>query len=196
MKTKIVMLLVVLAVVTAPFVRAETPPDSSAITVRLTRSAATENTMLIWLTPDGYSYVIDSAAPLEGGEPACQLAPENPNELVCDAPMVAGFEVHAGPREDKIVVTRAVQVPVTIRGGRGSDLLFGGGGSDLLVGGPGEDRLGGRAGDDLIFGGPGSDLLLGGPGDDVLRGGPGRDESRDGPGMDVIYIEHDAVPMR
>jgi Ca2+-binding RTX toxin-like protein len=141
--------------------------------------------MLIWLTPDGYSYVVDSAAPLEGGGPACQLAPGNPNELICQAPMVAGLEVHAGPREDKVVVTRAVQVPVTIRGGRGSDLLLGGGVSDKLVGGPGSDRLGGRAGDDLIFGGPGNDLLLGGPGDDALRGGLGHDVLRGGTGVNV-----------
>ncbi len=194
MKMKIVMLLAVLAVVTAPFARAETPEEPTTYTVVLA-GGSEQNTMHIWLTPDGYDYVIDSVVPLEVGGTVCANAPENPNELICDAPLVAGFEVHGGPKNDKVAVSRPVEVPVTMRGGPGKDLLIGGSGADKLIGSAGSDRLGGKVGDDLIFGGPGNDLLLGGPGDDVLRGGPGRDELRDGPGMDVVYAEHDAVPM-
>ncbi|HEX6754267.1 MAG TPA: hypothetical protein VF093_11875 [Solirubrobacterales bacterium] len=195
MKKKVVTLLAVLAVGIAPLARAEAPEEPTTYTIVLA-GGSEQNTMRIWLTPDGYDYVIDSVVPLEVGGTVCRNAPENPNELICDAPLVAGFEVNAGPKDDKVAVSRPVEVPVTMRGGPGKDLLIGGSGADKLIGGPGGDRLGGRAGDDLIFGGPGSDLLLGGPGDDVLRGGPGRDELRDGPGMDVVYAEHDAVPMR
>jgi Ca2+-binding RTX toxin-like protein len=184
MKKKIVILLAVLAVGTAPLARADTSSEPTTFTVVLAGGSA-QNTMRIWLTPDGYSYVIDSIVPLEVGGTVCQNAPENPNELICQAPLVAGFEVNAGPKDDTVAVARAVGVPVTMRGGPGKDVLIGGSGADKLIGGPGNDRLGGRVGDDLIFGGPGNDLLLGGPGDDGLRGGPGRDVLRGGTGVNV-----------
>ncbi len=184
MKKKIVMLLAVLAVGAAPLARAEAPEEPMTYTIVLA-GGSEQNTMHIWLTPDGVDYVIDSVVPLEVGGTVCQNAPENPNELICEAPLVAGFEVNAGPRNDTVAVTRAVEVPVTMRGGPGKDLLIGGSGADKLIGGVGSDRLGGKVGDDLIFGGPGNDLLLGGPGDDALRGGPGRDVLRGGMGVDA-----------
>jgi hypothetical protein len=185
MKKTIVIMLAALAACSASAAGAETPPEPSSYTIVLA-GGATQNTMRIWLTPDGYSYVIDSAAPLEVGGTVCQNPPENPNELICKAPLVAGFEVNAGPREDTISVTPTVQVPVTIRGGAGNDLLLGGSGSDRLIGGPGSDRLGGRGGDDQIFGGPGGDILRGGPGDDALHGGPGNDLLHGGSGENVL----------
>jgi Ca2+-binding RTX toxin-like protein len=193
MKMKIVMLMAVLAVGTAPFARAEPPVDPTAYTVVLA-GGSEQNTMHIWLTPDGYNYVIDSVVPLEAGGTVCQNAPENPNQLICQAPLVAGFEVNAGPRNDTVAVARAVGVPVTMRGGAGKDLLTGGSGPDKLIGGAGSDRLGGKVGDDLIFGGPGDDLLLGGPGDDALRGGPGRDALRGGSGNNVLLVDTPASP--
>ena len=186
MKKKIVTLLAVLAVGTAPFARAETPTEPMTYTVVLA-GGAEQNTMHIWLTPDGYDYVIDSAVPLEVGGTVCQNAPENPNELICDAPSVAGFEVNAGPRNDTVTVARPVPVPVTVRGGPGKDLVIGGSGDDKLVGGSGSDRLAGRAGNDAVFGGPGGDVLFGGAGDDALWGGPGRDVLRPGSGSDDLH---------
>ena len=141
----------------------------------------------IWLTPDGRSYVIDSIAPLEVGGAVCENSPGNSNELVCQAPVVAGFEVNAGSGNDSITVARSVSVPVTLRGGAGQDRLVGGNGSDKLIGGEGDDELGGRNGDDLIYGGPGNDSLSGGPGKDVLRGGPGEDTLGGGIGPDNVH---------
>ncbi len=191
MKIKIVMLLTVLAVGTAPLARAEPPAESPTYTIVLA-GGASENSIQIWLTPDGYSYVIDSAVPLEVGGTVCHNAPENPNELICQAPLVAGFEVNGGPGRDSVMVTRAVEVPVTMRGGQGRDLLIGGSGSDKLIGGQGSDALFGRAGDDILFGGPGRDNLFGGPGDDILWGGPGRDALHPGTGTDSLHegVQH------
>lgn len=184
-KTIVTMLTAAVAACSAPVAGAETPPEPTTYTVVLA-GGSTQNTMRIWLTPDGYSYVIDSAAPLEVGGTVCQNTPGNPNELTCQAPLVAGFEVIAGPKNDTVSVMPTVQVPVTMRGGAGGDLLLGGGGSDKLIGGPGSDRLGGRGGDDQLYGGPGRDLLIGGPGDDVLHGGPGRDLLRGGSGKNAL----------
>ena len=110
MKKKIVMLLAVLAVGTAPLARAEAPAEPTTYTV-VVAGGSEQNTMHIWLTPDGYDYVIDSVVPLEVGGTVCQNAPENPNELICQAPLVAGFEVNAGPRDDTVAVARAVAGP-------------------------------------------------------------------------------------
>jgi Ca2+-binding RTX toxin-like protein len=187
MKKTIVPMLVALAACSAPVVgaSAEPPPEPTTYTIVLA-GGATQNTMRIWLTSDGYSYVIDSAAPLEVGGTVCQNPPGNPNELVCQAPLVAGFEVNSGPKDDTVSVTPTVQVPVTMRGGAGNDLLLGGNGSDKLIGGPGNDRLGGRGGDDQLYGGPGSDVLNGGAGDDALHGGPGQDLLRGGSGENTL----------
>ena len=181
MKKAITIMLAVLAALPATAASAET----TSYTVVLA-GGTTESMIRIWLTPDGHSYVIDSVVPLEVGGTICENAPGNLNELLCKAPMVAGFEVNAGNGDDSITVAGAVTVPVTMRGGPGRDTLTGGGGPDKLIGGDGKDRLSGRGGDDLIFGAPGNDELLGGGGDDVLRGGPGEDKLIGGSGENVV----------
>ncbi len=186
MKKTIVTMLTALAMCSAPVAGAETPPEPTTYTIVLA-GGATQNAMRIWLTPDGYSYVIDSAVPLEVGGTVCRNTPENPNELICQAPLVAGFEVNAGPKDDTVSVMPTVQVPVTMRGGAGRDLLLGGGGSDKLIGGPGSDRLGGRGGDDQLYGGPGNDVLKGGSGDDALHGGLGHDLLLGGGGKNALF---------
>jgi Ca2+-binding RTX toxin-like protein len=153
----------------------------------LLAGGAEESDIRIWVTSDGREYVIDSVAELEVGGEICIHGEGKANELVCPAPSIAGFEVNAGGGDDRVTVARNVRVPVTMRGGDGSDLLTGGAGDDKLVGGFGRDRLNGGLGDDLLVGGEGNDLLLGGPGHDMLRGGYGRDTLVEGPGKDAIH---------
>lgn len=140
------------------------------------------NVIQIWLSPNGRQYVIDSVVQLEIGGDVCAHPEENPNELLCDAPSIAGFEVNAGGGDDRVGVAKDVIVPVTMRGGAGDDLLRGALGADKLIGGKGDDRLIGWRGADLLYGGPGKDTLIGGPGADLMRGGPGRDTLAGGPG--------------
>jgi hypothetical protein len=181
MKRAILIMLAILAAQTAAVARAET----TSYTVVLAGGA--ELSMIhIWLTPDGRSYVIDSVAPLEVGGTVCEHSVGNPTELVCQATLVAGFEVNAGSGDDSVVVSSAVTIPVTMRGGPGGDTLVGGSGPDKLIGGDGNDRLVGRGGDDLIYGGPGNDLIYGGSGEDSLRGGPGNDVLSGGSGVNDI----------
>lgn len=174
-------LVVVLAVLAAPSANAE----PSSYTVVLAGGAA-QNMIHIWLTPDGTSYVIDSAVPLEVGGNVCENASESQNELLCKAPLVAGFEVNAGIGDDRVTVSSAIGIPVTLRGGQGRDVLAGGAGPDKLIGGAGDDRLYGGPGDDVIYGGPGEDLLNGGPGSDQLYGGPGADSFGAGSSHDAV----------
>ncbi len=181
MKKAILILLAILAAQTATAARAE----SSTYTVVLAGGTA-QNMIHIWLTPDGFSYVIDSAVPLEVGGTVCENTPGNANELVCKAPLVAGFEVNAGSGDDSVAVSSAVAIPVTMRGGPGRDTLVGGSGADKLLGGEGNDHLAGRGGNDVIFGGLGNDSLYGGSGEDALRGGPGNDLLSGGSGTNNI----------
>jgi Ca2+-binding RTX toxin-like protein len=183
MKRAILITLAILAAQCASVARAET--TSTSYTVVLAGGSA-QNMIHIWLTHDGHSYVIDSVVPLEVGGTICENPPGNLNELTCKAPLVAGFVVNAGPGDDTVVVSSAVEVPVTMRGGTGNDTLTGGSGPDKLIGGEGNDHLNGRGGDDSIFGGAGNDEIFGGPGNDVLHGGPGNDAIFEGSGNDAV----------
>jgi hypothetical protein len=184
MKKSILTTLVILAALAVPAASAETAEPTSYTVVLA--GGAVQSRIHIWLTPDGTDYVIDSLVPLEVGGTVCENAPESQNELLCQAPLVAGFEVNAGAGDDKVVVSSSVTVPVTLRGGQGRDVLMGGSGPDKLIGGAGNDRLYGGAGNDVIYGGPGDDLLNGGPGDDVLYGGPGHDSFGLGSSGDAV----------
>jgi len=189
MKRAILIMLALVAMQIAAVAHAAKPtgpaPEGPTYTVVLAGGAA-QNMIHIWLTPDGRSYVIDSVVPLEVGGTICENPPGNANELICQAPLVAGFEVNAGSGNDNVSVSRSVTIPVTMRGGAGEDVLLGGSGPDKLIGGDGNDRLSGRAGNDLIFGGAGNDQVRGGAGDDIVRGGPGQDTAVGGAGDDSV----------
>jgi hypothetical protein len=142
----------------------------------------------ISLSPDGRNYAIDSSAVLEVGGSVCSHPEGNSFELLCEAAPIAGFEVNAGPRNDSVVLSPEVAIPVTLRGGAGDDRLVGGAGNDKLIGGAGNDVLVGRAGNDWLYGGPGDDRLAGGSGDDVLHGGSGQNVMLGGSGNNAISL--------
>jgi Ca2+-binding RTX toxin-like protein len=144
-----------------------------------------DNDIHIWLTPDGRTYVIESAVPLEVAGTICENPPGVQTELDCEAASVGSFIVNAVGGNDQVRVAPSVSISVTLRGGAGRDVLVGGSGDDSLYGGDGADRLIGSKGNDLLVGGPGNDVLIGGPGNDVLHGGPGEDRLSGGPGQNV-----------
>ncbi len=181
------LLLISLASLTLLVLLAPTSADAEPKTYTvLLAGGAEESNIRIWLSSDGREYVIDSIAQLEVGGTVCSHPEEKTNELICDAPSIAGFEVNASGGDDRVSVAKDVAIPVTMRGGPGDDLLLGGSGPDKLVGGFGDDRLVGWRGDDLLYGGPGNDVLVGGPGDDVLGGGPGADTLIGGSGTNEV----------
>lgn len=182
---KLTLILLAILALQAPAIAHAEPTEPTTYTVLLA-GGEEANTVEIWLSPDGREYVIDSVVQLDVGGTVCSHPEGKPNELVCSAPTIAGFEINAGGGDDRVVVAKEVSVPVTMRGGPGSDQLLGGAGPDKLVGGAGLDRLVGGRDADLLYGGPGRDVLIGGPGADVLRGGPGEDRLSGGRGSDEI----------
>jgi hypothetical protein len=182
MKKTILIAVSAMALCAPLFARAETAP-----VVVLLAGGSEANMIGISLSSDGRSYLISSVVPLEVGGTVCSHPPETETELVCQAAAISGFEVNAGSGDDSVGVAGNVPVPVTMRGGAGTDRLTGGGGPDKLIGGPGDDILSGRGGADVLYGGSGNDVLWGGSGNDVLWGGPGKDALRGGPGEDELH---------
>lgn len=177
MKKTILIALTLLAALPAPLAHAETEPVAL-----LLEGDSADNSIRISLTPDGRYYSIESKAPLAVGGSICTHPEGKPDDLLCEAPAINGFEVNANGGADDILLAADVPVPATLRGGAGADTLSGGAADDKILGGAGTDLLFGRRGNDWIFGGPGRDRLVGGPGDDQLRGGPGKDVLVGGPG--------------
>lgn len=181
MKKALLTVLIAIAALTAPAAHAEGGPVTLVLA-----GGAEDNLIRISLSSDGRSYVIQSRVALETGGDLCTHPEGRSNELMCEAPAIAGFEVNVGGGNDKVVLASDIPVPATLRGGPGNDTLTGGGVSDKIVGGGGGDRLSGRRGDDWILGGPGDDRLFGGPGDDQLKGGSGADTLIGGPGRNHL----------
>jgi hypothetical protein len=71
-------------------------------------------------------------------------------------------------------------------GGPGNDFLYGGKGNDYIAGGTGNDTLFGESGNDRLFGQDGIDWLYGGEDDDYLNGGNGIDHISGGNGVDTF----------
>ncbi|MGN6276134.1 MAG: calcium-binding protein [Solirubrobacterales bacterium] len=177
MKKALLTVLTVIAALTATAAHAEGGP------VTLVLAGGAENNFIrISLSSDGRNYVIQSRVALETGGDLCSHPEGRSNELLCEAPAIAGFEVNVEGGNDTVILASDIPIPATLRGGPGDDKLIGGGVADKIIGGSGNDFLSGRRGDDLLLGGPGDDKLIGGPGNDELRGGPGVDVLNGGPG--------------
>ncbi|HWO16078.1 MAG TPA: hypothetical protein VNM89_05140 [Solirubrobacterales bacterium] len=185
MKKLLLLAMLACAMPASAYAYADAASPDAPVNVLLAGSAAS-NRIWIALSPDGRDYVIDSIVPLEVGGTVCANPPDVPTELICRASGVASFEFNADGGDDRIIIDRAVTIPVTVRCGPGKDYVAGGGGRERLFGGEGADRLLGRAGNDIIFGGAGVDSLVGGNGNDLLRGGLGVDFLIPGSGIDSV----------
>jgi Ca2+-binding RTX toxin-like protein len=111
--------------------------------------------------------------------------------------------VRAGEGDDRIL--NGTDIPSTVYGGNGNDILIGGKGADVLHAGPGDDLVIAGEGNDLVFGDigddqvyagsghdqvfaeAGNDTVLGEAGADVLDGGLGNDEVFGGGDVDWLY---------
>jgi serpin B len=75
---------------------------------------------------------------------------------------VGGIRIRTGDGNDLVRVRlddRFAELPTTVLGGAGRDVLIGGASRDVLRGGPGNDRLDGRGNADFVKGGPGADRI-------------------------------------
>lgn len=83
-------------------------------------------------------------------------------------------------------LSQSAEVPCTITGTIGPDVLVGTSGDDIICGLGGNDRINGLAGNDVVIGGDGDDRLVGGTGDDTIVAGLGADVIIASFGDDVV----------
>jgi len=77
-------------------------------------------------------------------------------------------------------------LPDSITGTLGSDLIYAGDGNDTIVALDGNDEIDAGLGDDSVLAGDGDDRLVGDAGDDSLDGGTGNDILDVGDGDDCV----------
>ena len=105
-----------------------------------------------------------------------------------------------GTGQVTVTVNAVNDLPMTLIGGSGNDLLYGGAGNDTIAGGFGNDELFGGDGDDLLRGDRnsrssgghkgGNDIIHGGRGNDRIEGKGGNDLLYGDEGNDRIWGDH------
>jgi len=94
---------------------------------------------------------------------------------------VAQIDLEAAAGDDRVRIDESngtfSDIPLTIDGGAGDDVLAGGSAAELLLGGDGNDSIDGNRGNDVSFTGGGDDTFVWDPGDgsDVVEGQDGSD---------------------
>jgi len=117
---------------------------------------------------------------------------------------VRQLEIIGSDKDDFITVDPLLELPASIDGGAGNDVIEGGTGFDTINGGSGDDVIQahgklsagtgnsiirGTQGHNVITGGPGNDVLIGGSGHDTIYGGAGHSTLVAGAGSDTLYSQ-------
>src|SRR3954470_3942685 len=151
-------------------------PAAGASSVRITNGqlryvgAGEANRVQVARGPGGEYSVLDPSVRVRV---AAGCASTGRNTATCTGEVRRVTVVGAGGG-DRLSAT-FLEVPVTLDGGDGNDVLTGGGGDDVLDGDDGTDTLTGLGGRDEMHGDDDADRLDGGPGPDIVDGGRGVD---------------------
>src|SRR4051812_33725579 len=151
-------------------------PAAGASSVRITNGqlryvgAGEANRVQVARGPGGEYSILDPSVRVRV---AAGCVSTGRNTATCTGDVTRVTVVGAGG-SDRLSST-FLEVPVTLDGGDGSDVLTGGGGDDVLDGDDGADTLTGLGGRDEMRGDDDADRLDGGPGPDIVDGGRGVD---------------------
>lgn len=176
-----------------------TVTDDDGGTVSQTTSAVVQGVGLV----DGVLYIIgtngDDSVSLKEGHHGTQLKVRakfdgGPTQnSYFDIADIDRIEMHLCDGDDYASLTHShwwhqhsVDIPATIYGGDGNDVLKGGSQADVIDGGDGNDCLHGNSGDDTIHGGNGHDWIDGDGGNDIVYAGAGNDQVWGGSGEDIL----------
>lgn len=111
---------------------------------------------------------------------------------------MAKLTIDAGDGDNQIAIDRSVDVPVSVKSGRGRDRVRNAGRGTMIDTGAGEDRILNRGRGAKIHGGTGQDridhagrdaTLSGGEGDDVIRSRGAGNLVQGGNGHDALYAD-------
>lgn len=150
------------------------------------QSGAANNRITLRYKTDEEALVISDTRGIESTSSLC--SPTGPETVRCEmARSSPGVQVATGAGDDQVTVRRTLITAITLDGERGDDRLqlsrrvevdasvYGAEGNDRLTGGRGDDYLSGGTGSDRVSGGPGNDQIRGGAAPDALQAGPGAD---------------------
>ena len=126
-----------------------------------------------------------------GGNISVNASVNGTNPFVAPISDVSAIVIDLGNGNDFLVTAPNINIPMTINGGDGNDLITAGGGDDLIEGGSGVDIVLGAGGNDVLLGGSDTDSLFGGSGNDVLIGGDGSDILSGDAGRDLLIGSDD-----
>jgi Ca2+-binding RTX toxin-like protein len=138
---------------------------------------------------DGFYYIKDAVRMVAG--PGCQHVPGNADRLVrCQGAGINLIHIYANAGSDVVNdTTPTVNIPMSILGGRGDDLIRGQNGNDYIHGGSGEDSIYGFAGNDEVHGGADENRLTGDAGNDTIIGGSQKDTIDGYEGNDYVMAD-------
>ena len=131
----------------------------------------------VYRNDDGLIEVSDP--PVFGGISPGECIPYTEQRVACPPEGIRSVVISVGPEADKI--ESRIDLPTSLEGGPGDD---------VVLGGPGPDRIGGSGGRDTLVGGPADDRIVA-SGDrtvDTIDCGPGNDTAVADPD-DVIVSE-------
>ncbi len=154
---------------------------------------------------DGALVIVESGAgvvPVAGD--GCDVTETTVICRTADGARFSAANVNLAAGANRAAVAASVgELPISLTGADGADVLRGGPGPDVIIGGGGDDVIEGGDGEDVLFGDEGADQLqgdgglddfFGDEGDDVLRAVDGIGEVIDcGGGVD--RVEADAVDL-
>lgn len=92
-----------------------------------------------------------------------------------------------GGKDDTVIETVGISIPLSVTSGDGNDDIQGGLGNDLIESSFGTDFIKGEAGNDIIRAGDDDDSISGGFGNDIIDAGTGGDVARGDAGDDEIW---------
>src|ERR1700761_7331701 len=91
------------AALAAPPPRTEPLPGERSVNLVLAGSPGNDR-ITIELSLDGTAYEVDSATPLEVGGGVCPHPDKRPEDLLCEASLIAGFEINVGGGDDVVTL--------------------------------------------------------------------------------------------
>jgi Ca2+-binding RTX toxin-like protein len=182
-----------LACAAAAFADSRMGKAGDTITFR-SEDAGISNELTVSLDAQGRLRFADSTDPYGmSGYPSPPCSPGNLNaqgnaiEVLCDKGAVKAILIDIGPGQD-YVDHRLRDVPVTLYGNLGADVLTTSAAADTVGGGQGNDTIKTGAGGDTVDGDDGGDSIDAGAGDDKIDGGLGSDGIDAGSGNDTISV--------
>jgi Ca2+-binding RTX toxin-like protein len=133
----------------------------------------------------------DTVVVSQGADPNQLLVDVGGGAVVFDRSTFTAIDVDLGDGNDTFHEGSGIvsDEKLTVRGGRGDDVIETGDGGDLVFGDSGDDSISTGAGNDLVFAGQGDDFVDGGNGADTAFLDGGKDVFQWDPGEGSDFID-------